>query len=139
MRLAIVVVVSGCAYHPGSFDSLSGRFPGERVELGCLDLAVAVDASRTVIDYHFGNRCTHRVMVDLASVRVVAHDGAGGERELRAYDPRGEIAAMPLDALLFGDESIEYRDARGSAELCVDVGGVDGSVPRSERWICGGG
>ncbi len=123
-----LLVGSGCAYHPGAYSDYGGRWPGAHVELGCVELAVA-RGEGSVISYAFGNRCDHRVLLDLASVRVTA-DGV----LQRAYDPHGEIEARMLPAHFLGRESIEYQP--GGAQLCVDVGGVNGSIPRTEQWLC---
>jgi len=154
MRTLAVVAVAACTYAPGSYrapwilDVQSPpryEFPVHRATLGCIDLAIGrVDQSYTsgpVIEYGFGNRCDRRVPLDLASVRVVAHDPDGGARPLVAYDPRGEIRAMPIVARMAGYERVEYRDpsdARAPLDgpMCVDVGGVDASIARTEHWLC---
>src|SRR4051812_7141488 len=109
-RALIVVVLAGC--YPPSLD-----VPGTHVDLDCLDVAVAtryeLQLSGPVIVYSLANQCRRRVMVDLASVRVVVRDSGGHERELHAHDPRHEIAALPLPALVSGREEIEYADPAG--------------------------
>ena len=127
MRWALILI-AGCSYRAGSYADLRGPWPGTRVELECVELSVWRDEGN-VITYGFGNRCDHRVLLDLASVRVMS-DGV----VQRAYDPRGEIQAAMLPAKFLGRESIEYQP--GGARLCVDVGGVNGSIARTERWVC---
>lgn len=132
----------GCGYHAGSFADWSGGFPGTRMTMGCIDLAVGqsydVRAQGPIVSYGFGNRCHHAVPLDLATVRVRARDTSGVEHVMQAYDPRGEIRVLSLDALWAGHERIEYRgpDPRSLVSLCVDVGGVDPTVPRTEKWVC---
>jgi hypothetical protein len=137
-----VLLVGACSYHAGSFADWTGRFPGEQLTIGCIDLAVGpafdVHAEGPVIAYGFGNHCTHAVTLDLASVRVIGRDADGTERTLRAFDPAYEIRPLPLDALWAGRERIAYVDphAESLISVCVDVGGVDASVARTERWVC---
>ena len=123
-----LIAMAGCSYQGGSYRDMRGAWPGTRVELGCVDLAVS-RAEGSVIRYSFGNRCDERVLLDLASVRVMS---AGVAQQ--PYDPRGEIHAATLPALLYGTERIEYQP--GGGPLCVDVGGVNGSIARTERWVC---
>jgi hypothetical protein len=120
--------MAGCSYHAGAYRDLRGPWPGTRVELGCVEMSVWRDEG-SVITYAFGNKCDHRVLLDLASVRVMS-DGV----VQRAYDPRDEIHAAMLPANFLGRESIEYQP--GGSQLCVDVGGVNGSIARTERWVC---
>jgi hypothetical protein len=135
----LALALAACTYHAGSFATRTGgAFPGTRLTRGCLDLAVLVSPPH--VTYSFGNRCAHHVTVDLASVRVIARDAAGGVTELTAYDPRHEIRPAALDALLAGWETIAYGPPAAIpadlAAMCVDVGGVDADVPRAPRWIC---
>jgi hypothetical protein len=140
----IAVAVAGCSYHAGTYADYRGGFPGTRFTTPCLDLAIGPardpQARGPVVSYAFGNRCDHRVTLDLASVRAIARELDGRQRPLVAYDPRGEIEVATLGALGFGREQIEYVDPVGAAaEWCVDIGGIDGSAPRVERWVCMGG
>lgn len=139
---------AGCSYHAGSFRGPWSEFPSQRVTLGCVDLAVGRDdrgyARGPVVEYAFGNRCDHRVELDLASLRVVSRGVDGELRPLVAYDPRRELRPLPLIALSSGSESIEYRDAYDTpaaahASICIDVGGAVAGVARTERWLCTGG
>jgi hypothetical protein len=139
------LALAGCyVYSPHSYVDLVTPFPGARVDLGgCLDLAVTYTedplARGQVVGYTFGNHCYHQVTVDLASVRaveyVVGGTADGLYRPLRAYDPKHEIAPLPIEALWQGHEQIEY-DTPPTAKVCVDVGGVDRSAPRRARWVC---
>jgi hypothetical protein len=154
VRTLVILAVAACSYHPGSFADLRGPFAGTVQTIGCIDLAVGPGQDANVEDpivaYGFGNRCRHSVTLDLASVRVVARDAAGRERDLVAYDPRGEIRPTPIEARWSGREQIEYvepagpldsrpgGDPRSIVSVCVDVGGVDATVPRTERWVCTG-
>ena len=120
-----LVLLAGCYAPPVAPASL-----GTRVQLGCVELYVARNGE-SVVRYSFENHCEHRVAIDLASVRVTA-----GGRELRAFDPRHEIVPLPLPALLWGRESIEYEPGAGGERLCVDVGGVNADIAREEHWLC---
>ena len=130
VTLACLALVA-CTYQPGSFRYFSGK----RVTLGCVDLAVArvtrEDARGPTVQYTFGNRCTERVGLDLATVRANSQGVA-----LAPYDPRGELRPLSLVASWSGLERIEYRGVPPDAPVCVDVGGVDRSVTPTEKWIC---
>lgn len=138
------VLCAGCFYQPGSYRALGTPFVGKRVELACLDLAVAqtedAEALGRVVSYSFGNRCWHEISVDLASIRAVGRY-ADGVRVLHPYDPHHELRPLQLDALWKGNEEIEYLAEDGSvpSEMCVDVGGVDRTGDRQETWVCFGG
>jgi hypothetical protein len=162
MRSSVVALaLAACAYQPGSYrvpwtSQLPEAelpafepydFPRQRVTLGCVDFALGRDdwwttmATGPVIEYAFGNRCEHRVALDLGSVRVVARDRAGNAHELRAYDPHGELRPLPLIATGSGVERIEYRDAALTRaddlpELCADVARVVDTGARGPRWLC---
>lgn len=129
-------LLAACVYVPDSFHGPLAPFPGKRVSLGCIDLAVTLtDDARAVhgpvVEYSFGNRCGHAVVVDLASVHVI--DSAG--TLLSAYDPRHEIKPLRLDALWSGSERIEYRGTTTDT-VCVDVGELDRSAPTAPNWVC---
>jgi hypothetical protein len=149
MRFALlsIALAAGCVYNPGSYASNGAPFAGKRVQLACLDLAIApaddaLATSGPIVAYTFGNRCLHEIVVDLASVRAVGIDAAGGRHAMRATDPRRELVPMQLDAMWKGDEEIEYvaLDATQPVPnvVCVDVGGIDRSAPH-EQWACVGG
>jgi hypothetical protein len=139
LRAVVVVGCAGCVYRAGSYADVVGTFPGTRVQLGCLDVAVAMrpdDVARgRVVRYSIGNGCWHPVVVDLASIR--AYEPAG-QFQLHAYDPKRELAPVRLEAKWMADESIQYLDDFGDSggSICIDVGGIDASVPRTERWVC---
>jgi hypothetical protein len=135
------VVVAGCAYHPGSFRDHDGPWPGTALTSGCLDLAVAsndeADVNDPVVAYSVGNRCDHRLEVDLAALRVVGRDASGREGTLVAFDPRAELQPTTLNALWSGRAKISYRGAlAGITSICVDVGSIDRAAPYAERWVC---
>ena len=145
MRVAIVVsllAVGACSYRAGSFANYHGRFPGTAMTVGCLD--VAIDQHRrergVTLLFNFGNRCDHSVVVDLVSVRVSARDSRSENIALVPYDPRTEIMRAPIDARMWGRETIEYRTPDGVVadlvEVCAEVGRLDGSQS-SSRQICG--
>jgi hypothetical protein len=147
-RCVVLASFLGCAYHPDAFTGgPSYRFPAARATLGCVDVAVGrADQAYTtgpVVEYGFGNRCDHRVPVDLATVRVIAREPDGRDRALVAYDPRRELATLPITAHGYGRERIEYRDPIDdrpiAGAICVDVGGVDATLGHVPRWLCTGG
>jgi hypothetical protein len=131
-------LVAGCGYHPGSFTDRQGTSPGAHTTLGCIDLAVSrADDSEAgpLIDYFVGNRCDHRVTVDLAHVRVIARSDTGADVSLAAYDPRNELIPRLLNAQWSGRARIEYRAAEPVASVCVDVGGIE-HARAPEQWVC---
>ncbi len=143
--ICALVVAAGCSYHAGSYADLRGPFPGTRVTVGCVDLAVGLGPESTVeapvVAYGFGNHCRHAVMLDLATVRAVGHDAEDREHAMIAFDPNQELRPMPLDGMWSGREQVEYGQARGLeavplVSLCVDIGGIDGTAERIERWVC---
>ncbi len=149
---AIAGAGSACyVYAPRSYADLGTPFPGAHVQLGgCIDLAVgyAEDAQTgprgRVVEYSFGNHCFHHVDVDLATIRAVEYGADQLVRPLVVYDPRHELRPLSLDALWLGHERIEYDavdDVAASAPgstICVDVGRLDRSAPKQERWVCTG-
>ena len=136
------IVVAGCSYRAGSFADTAGVFPGPRVAMPCLDLAVALvhspSATGPVIEYSFGNRCRNMVTVDLEAARVTARDAAGNQIALHPYDPRREIRPLPLDGLMSGREQIFYlgRAPMSAIAICVDVGSIDRSAPATTTPVC---
>ena len=140
MRIASVFVLAGCYhYEPGTFDDLR-PWPGEHVVLPCLDVAVEVGhvepLTAPVVQYMFGNRCDHEVVLDFPAVQVRARTEDGRELHLAAYDPRHEIHADALPARLTGREAIAYDGdfaERPLSEVCVEIGALEHAAP---RWIC---
>ena len=50
MRIALLAcALIGCAYKPGSFASGQKAFPGQRITMGCLDVAVESEAKPILI------------------------------------------------------------------------------------------
>ncbi len=141
MRPFVALALSACIY-TGSYHDPLGPFPGHRVDLACLDLAVTLTddqlAPPPIVEYSFGNRCTHSTIVDLPSVRAVGKFADGAVAELTARDPKHELAALPIDGWWHGREEISYASADGRVPsvVCVDVGGVDRSGDGSSRWVC---
>jgi hypothetical protein len=148
MRASAYVLAPLCAagcwvYSPGSYTA-STPFPGKRVSLHCLDLAVTLaedrGATSPVVAYNFGNRCTDTSLVDLAAVRAVARQADGSRVPLHAFDPEHELRPLPLYAWWHGSEEVEYvasaQDAPNVAEVCVDVGQIEPAYPNAEHWIC---
>lgn len=138
-RAAFVLVLASCskAYQPGSFAEGTADFSGEKMQVGCLDLAISrrPDMDQVaVLDYQFGNRCNHGTLVDLARVRVVGRALDGTERRLVPHDPRRELRPLKLDARTTGLEAIAYPAESPSAQVCVDVASIVHEQPA--RWLC---
>jgi hypothetical protein len=138
MRCAVLCLVAGCAYHPGSYAYLKQGFPGQRITVGCLDIAIARRADTpdgVVLEFQFGNRCERPSPVDIPTV-VTGKTPGGKERDLLAFDPNGEIKALSLDGRSFGSETIEYRpdDDYGTVDVCFDVAAIVRQTPA--RRVC---
>jgi hypothetical protein len=143
-RAVVPLIAAGClSYTPGSYRDVVRAWPGQRVTLDCLDLAVQVvrddQVPGPVVEYAFGNRCERDVPVDLGAARVVVRDDDGREHALAAYDPGHELRSVALPARMTGRERVAYDGDFGErdlAQVCVDVGAIAlGSGP---RWICRG-
>jgi hypothetical protein len=132
------VVLSGCAYQPGSFHSAMQSFVGEQATIGCLDLAIDrrpdLPSGDAVISYAFGNRCDHPVIVDLATASVVGRTAEGKELQLAAYDPRHEISMLRIDGRAVGTEAISYVSDSALREICVDAASIARAAP--VQWMC---
>jgi len=94
-----------------------------------------------VLDFQFGNRCTHAETVDLAFVHVVGRTPQGSEVRLAPYDPRGQLMALKLDGRYAGSEVLAYASADPTYEhagsfgqVCVDVASLVQQKPA--RWLC---
>jgi len=135
VRFAFVLALTGCAYDAGTFRGPGQEFDGQQLTLGCLDLAVGRGrdsfAQGALVSFAFGNRCDHKVTIDLVHVRAVAHRAT-----LAIWDPRNELEIATLPARSIGQEVFEYRGARADEPICVEVGGVDADIPRVEKWVC---
>ena len=141
MRIALLsCALIGCAYKPGSFASGEKGFPGQRITVGCFDVAVERRTDLPigpVLGYQFANLCDHPTTVDLGSVAVVGRDAAGAEIALHAYDPRAELHPVTIDARNIGTESLAYPANRAIAQVCVDVASFARVGPG--QWLCFGG
>lgn len=137
--ICLLVATAGCSYRAGSFAALGHDFAGQRLSLGCIDLAVARRPDGplgAILAYDVGNRCDTPVWLDLASLPVVGHtDNAA--IELAAYDPRGELRRLPIDGRALASETIEYRAllAVPFEDICLDAGRIVGAAP---SWTCVG-
>lgn len=137
MRVALACALVGCAYQPGSFTHAPRDFVGQRVTVGCLDIAIerrADAAVGPVLGYQFGNRCDHAVPIDLGAVAVIARDAQGAGVALRPYDPRSEIRPAGLDGRSVGAEALAYASDRPVLEICADAAGLAQVAP--PRWLC---
>ena len=139
--IAVLVLVGACGYRSGSFQGPGGRFSGEHVTVGCLDVGVAATADAAaegpVIAYEFGNRCDRPARVDLAAVIVRGRTSGGDELELAPYDPDGALRAARIEARRTGREVIEYRAAGPDPVrlVCVELDGLDGRADQ-RREVC---
>ena len=139
MRVALVCALVGCAYQPGSFAHAQHDFVGQRVSLGCLDIAVerrADAAMGPVLGYQFGNRCDHPALIDLGAARVIGRDAQGADVALRPYDPQREIRPAEIDGRGVGAEALAYASDRPLSEVCADAAALAHAVP--PRWLCFG-
>jgi hypothetical protein len=137
MRIALACVLLGCAYQPGSFAHASHDFVGQRVTVGCLDIAVERRADLLigpVLGYQFANRCDRATRVDLGAVVVIGRDPQGANVALRPYDPRREIRTVALDGRSVGAEVLVYPAARTMPEVCADAAALAHAAP--PRWLC---
>jgi hypothetical protein len=141
--LALAIALSGCFYSPDSYQFM-GPFPGHRVALECLYVAVTLTedarAAQPVVQYSFGNHCTRSTIVDLGAVRAIGRYDDGTDRELHAYDPRRELRPVQIDPWWAGGEEIMYVADSGPrpSVVCVDVGAVERVTPPRSRWVCMG-
>ncbi|HEX7838157.1 MAG TPA: hypothetical protein VF469_11870 [Kofleriaceae bacterium] len=140
MKIALgLCALVGCAYEPGSFSSSSQTFTGQRVTVGCLDLAIERRADLAigpVLAYQFANRCDHPTIVDLGAATVVGRDPQGTDTALRPYDPRGELQPTALDGRNVGTEALAYPAARAMPQICVDAAAL--ARQGRPRWLCFG-
>jgi hypothetical protein len=133
MRLVAVCALAGCGYKPGSYASMNHRFAGQRVTVGCLDLAIARHADTpdgVVVVYEFGNRCDRPSPVEIPTT-ITGKTPGGKERALFAFDPNAEIRPLSIDGKSFGSETIEYRadDDYGSVDICLDAAAIAHQTP----------
>ncbi len=145
MRAVLAIALSGCFYAPGSYHFAASPFPGKRVALRCLDIAVTMTdddrADGPVVEYSFGNRCTHAATVDLGAVRAIGVDNDGNQTALHAFDPRHELRPLPLDPWFAASEEIMYQPEPGQPAprvVCVDVGAAEGVDMPATHWVCVG-
>jgi hypothetical protein len=139
-KVVLACTIAGCGYTPGSFSHGYGPlapFDGERVTLGCLDLALARRADLAgdaVLQYRFGNRCNRPIEVDLQRVAVVARFGDGREVALSPHDPSSELRAARLAGRHAGREAIAYPTREPTAQVCVDAASIVRAEPA--HWLC---
>ncbi|HEY1548765.1 MAG TPA: transglutaminase domain-containing protein [Kofleriaceae bacterium] len=144
MRAALLAVVAaGCvSYSQGSYHDGRDPFVGRRVELECVDLAIAPTQDATaqgqVLAFTFGNHCTSAVSIDFSKVAAVGRY-ADGTRKLHAYDPNHELRALRIDAGNIAHEEIAYLAADGTtpAATCVDVSSIENEHDPA-HWLCFG-
>jgi hypothetical protein len=140
MRVVLLsCALIGCAYQPGSFAHAPKNFAGQRVTVGCLDLAVDRRADLSigpVLEYQFANRCDHATMIDLASVAVTGRTAEGRDVALRPFDPEAELHPVALDGRSAGREALAYPATGAILEICVDAATL--ARAGAPRWLCFG-
>jgi hypothetical protein len=136
--LTLALACASCAYNAGDYRDWNQPdvlWLGAHVELACLDVAIVPVhdevAPDPVLALHFGNRCDHRVAIDLAAVRVVA-----GDHRLAPHDPAHELVPRDLPARWIGGETIGYEQAGSSSRVCVDVGALERGSYRADATRC---
>lgn len=138
MRALAALLLAGCAYQPGSFDSSLQRFKGQQMTIDCLDLAVErrpdLPDGSAVVGFAFGNRCDHPTWVDLVGLPVVGRTTDGRQMELSAYDPHHEITTLRLDGRAVGREALAYPTDAPLAEVCIDAGTIAHGA--TAHWMC---
>jgi hypothetical protein len=136
MRVLPVMLLVGCGYRPGSFNSSIVSFSGQLATVGCLDVAVDrkpdMPSGEAVLAYSFGNRCDFPTLVDLAATTVVGRDPEGHDLDLERYDPSHAVAPLRIDGRAVGREAIAYTHGPPLAEVWVDVGAIGHSGP---TWL----
>jgi hypothetical protein len=136
--LAATVLLAGCGYQSGSFDSPVRQFSGSLITVDCLDIAIDrrpdLPDGHAVVSYTFGNRCDHPVLIDLSQVAILGRDWEGKSFELAAYDPRHEIEALRIDGRAVGGEAIAYERDESPKQICIDAGGITHAP--TAAWLC---
>ena len=135
--LLAALVLTGCAYRPGSFAYFGSSFPGQRATVGCLDIAVERRPDMTtgaVVGYQFANRCDRPAIVDLAHVAVVGRTRDGMQVDLAPFDPERELRPLSIDARTIGREALAYSSEAELVEICVDAASV--AQDAHAMWMC---
>jgi hypothetical protein len=136
MRTALMCVLVGCAYQPGSFAPAT-EFPGTHATVGCLDVAIDRRADLPigpVLHYQLANRCDRAAIVDLGAATVVAHHADGTQLTLAPYDPQHELHPVSLDGRNVGGEALAYPAPAAITQLCVDLAALVHQQPA--QWRC---
>lgn len=134
--LGCALLVIGCAYKPGSLAPRTDG-SGQLATIGCLDVTIGRRADHgdwPVLEYAFGNRCDHAVVVDLAWTQVVGRTADGAEVALVPYDPKAEIRVLKLDGRSQGTEALAYPAEVSLGQVCVDAASIAQQKPA--RWVC---
>jgi hypothetical protein len=139
MRITLLApLLAGCvAYKPDSFAHVGQPFPGERITVGCLDLAISRRPdmqSQAVVEYAFGNRCNKPARVDLAYAEVRGRTAGGDDRRLAPFDPDNELQALSIDGRKAGREVLAYASPEPIVQICIDVASLADRKP--EQWLC---
>jgi hypothetical protein len=143
IAIALALAVTSCGYGAGSFSGGGAAFVGRRVQLGCLDVAVAPTgddrADGLLLAFSFGNRCGRPAVVDFTQVQAVGRYG-DGTRPLHAYDPRHELRPLRIAGGDVAREVIAYQGDDGGAPTaaCVDLGALEQRTEATAHWVCFG-
>ena len=147
MRYLLIMgslLACGGGYDPGAFatSTIFGgrRFPGTRLQHGCLDIALRARANLhdPALDVSFGNRCVEARWIDLSKLEIRGVFPGGESRTLSLFDPRGEIGPALLGGRAAAKERIEIVGGLGATQLCIsveDVIEIDQAGPRQETCI----
>jgi len=135
--VALIVVAAACqGYRAGAFRGLGHEFTGERLTVGCLDVAIEAvadpAAEGTAVGFTLGNRCDAAVRVDLRAATATVHYRDGRAGPAVPFDPRRELRPAWLEARSIAREVIEYQaphDAGPPFEVCLDLARIDTSEP----------
>jgi len=133
----LVLLAAACMPEP----YVAGMLEAPGVQLGCLDVAVLrgerPEAQGPVAVVELGNRCEHRIHVDLGKLRVIGIDRDGRRFPLQPYDPNREIRPLAMDARASGNEWIEMQgaDPLTVKSLEIEVGAIALDEPRVSHVV----
>jgi hypothetical protein len=144
LAITLALAAASCSsYGTGAFSQNGEAFVGRRVQLGCLDVAVAPTgddrAAGLLLAFTFGNHCRAAVVVDFSQVHAIGRYG-DGTRPLRAYDPSHELRPLRLAGGDTGHETIAYQGDDGGAPTaaCVDLATLEQRDDATAHWLCFG-
>jgi len=129
--LALPLLACGGGYQADTYSTnmLFGslRFPGTRVQHGCLDIALQAQAGYggdPTLDVSIGNRCVPALNVHLEKLVVRGVFDNGEAKTLSLYDPKFEIHGALLGGRAAARERFEIFGGEGAKTLCVSVAAI---------------